>query len=128
MRSTPSRFNDSSKIRAPESFTACPPFRFLRVPPPPREFSALLEEAGRGQALRDLVDGVAVRGAEGRPARSAVVTLKVQRRLEPADAVTPGNSPIGRHHARGEGLGLVPSSVPGQSVDLAELAGGDVGE
>src|SRR4029450_5333434 len=128
MRSTPSRFNDSRKMRAPESFIACPPFRSLRVPPAPCEFSPPLEEAGRGQALRDLVDGVAVRGAERRPARSAVVALKVQRRLEPADAVTPGDTPIGQHHARGEGLGLVPSSVPGQSVDLAELAGGDVGE
>ena len=63
MRSTPSRFNDSSKIRAPDSFTACPPFRFLRVPPALREFSAPLEEAGRGRALRDLVDGATVRGA-----------------------------------------------------------------
>src|SRR5947199_8533150 len=60
MRSTPSRFNGSSKIRAPDSFTACPPFRFLRVPPALREFSAPLEEAGRGQALRDLVEGDAV--------------------------------------------------------------------
>src|SRR5262245_57091917 len=34
MMFTPSRFKDSSKIRAPESFTARPPFGSPRVRPP----------------------------------------------------------------------------------------------
>src|SRR5262245_13091015 len=107
MRSTPSFFKHSSKIRAPEYLTTRPSL-----------VSIALQEPGRRQALLDVFDGVRVRRVDRRAARAAVESLQIERGLEPADPVLSTHAAIRQDHARGQRLGLIPPTLSHETVDV----------